>query len=87
MPQQWLSKQTSYAEVNGKRPVGRPRTRWLDYIEDFRWNRLGLNPSEMQSVLVNREMWRLNMELLPMKPSKKEGKKKKKKTLTRAHHC
>ena len=29
-----LSKQTLFAEVSGKKPVSRPRTRWLDYIED-----------------------------------------------------
>jgi len=30
--------QTSFtllAKVKGKRPVGRPRTRWADYIEDL----------------------------------------------------
>ena len=35
MPQGRLPKQTLYAEVSGKRPVGSPRTRWLDYIEDL----------------------------------------------------
>ena len=30
MPHERLSKQ---AKVSGKRPVGRPRTRWLDYIK------------------------------------------------------
>ena len=36
-----LPKQTLYAKVSGRRPVGRSRTRWLDYIEDLGWNRLG----------------------------------------------
>ena len=71
MPQERLSKQTLYAEVSGKRPVGRPRTRWLDYIENLGWNSLGLRPSKMKSVLVDREMWRLNLELLSPQPSKK----------------
>ena len=65
LPHEQLPKQTLYAKVSGERSVGRPRTRWLDYIEDLGWNRLGLYPSEMQSVLVDREMWRLNLELLP----------------------
>jgi len=30
------------AKINGKRPVGRPQTRWDDYIENFGWNRLGI---------------------------------------------
>ena len=31
----------------------------------FGWNRLGLHPSETWSVLVNREMWLLYLEVLP----------------------
>ena len=65
MPHERLSKQTLYAEVSGKRPVGRPRTRWLDYIEDLGWNRFGLHPSKMQLVLMDREVWRPNLELVP----------------------
>ena len=57
MPQERLPKQTLFVEMSGKRPVGRPRTRWLNYIEDLGWNRLGLHPSEMQFVLVDREVW------------------------------
>ena len=32
MPREWLPKQTLYAEVNGKRLVGRPQ-KWLDYMD------------------------------------------------------
>ena len=71
MPQGRLSKQTLYAKVSGKRPDGRPRTRWFNYIEDLGWNRLGLYPSKMQSLLVDREVWRLNLELLPLQPQGK----------------
>ena len=35
MPQERLSKQALLAKANGRRPVGRPRTRWNDYIEDL----------------------------------------------------
>jgi len=31
--------------------VGRPQTRWADYIEDLGWNRLELQPSEMLEVV------------------------------------
>ena len=72
------SKQTLYAEVSAKRPVGSPRTSWLDYIEDLGWNRLALNPSEIQSVLVNREKWRLNLEPLSPQTSSKSGSRKNK---------
>ena len=77
MPQELFPKQTLYAEVSGKRPVGGPRTRWLDYIKDLGWNRLGLHPSEMQSVLVGRKVWRLNLELLPRNSLGKAGEEKK----------
>ena len=56
MSHERLSKQTAHAKVSEKRLVGRPRTRWLNYIEDFGWNRLGLYPSKMQSMLVDREV-------------------------------
>ena len=65
MPHERLPKQTLYAKGSGKRPVGRPRTRWLEYIEDLGWIRLGLHLSEMQSMLVDRDVWRLNLELMP----------------------
>ena len=40
-------------------------------IEDLGWNRLGLRPSEMMEVMEDREVWRLNLELLPPQPSRK----------------
>ena len=73
MPHERLPKHKLYAKVSGKRPVRRPRTRWLDYIEDLGWNRLKLHPNEMQSVLEDREAWRHNLELLPPQPSRKSG--------------
>ena len=65
MPQERLPKQALLAKANGRRPVGRPRTRWTDYIEDLGWNRLGLRPIEMMEVMEDREVWQLNLELLP----------------------
>jgi len=53
MPQKRLPKQASLAKVKEKRPMGRPRTRWADYIEDLGWNRLGLQPSEMLEVVAD----------------------------------
>ena len=60
-----LPKQALLAKANGRRPVGRPRTRWTDYIKDLGWNRLGLRPSEMIEGMEDRDVWRLNLELLP----------------------
>ena len=73
MPQERLPKQALLAKAYGRRPVGRPRTRWTDHIEDLGWNRLGLRPSEMMEVMEDREVWRLNLELLPPQPSRKSG--------------
>ena len=54
-----------------KRPVGRPRTRWTNYMEDLKMNRLGLHPSD---VMEDGEMWRLNLKLqLLLQPSRKSG--------------
>ena len=77
IPQKRLPKQALHAKANGRRPVGRPRTRWTDYIEDLEWNRLGLRPSEMMGVMEDREVWRLNLELLPPQPSRKKRAMKK----------
>jgi len=70
MPQERLSKQALLAKVKRKRPVGRPRTRWADYIEDLGWNRLGLQQNEMLEVVADRDVWRLNLELQPQQPSR-----------------
>ena len=71
MCQERLPKQALFAKANGRRPVGRPRSRWSNYIEDLGWNRLGLHSSKMMDVIKDREVWRLNLELLPPQPSRK----------------
>ena len=76
MPQKRLSKQALLAKANGRRPVGRPKTRWTNYIEGLGWNRLGLHPSEMMNVMEDREEWRLNLELLPRNSHGKAGNEK-----------
>ena len=73
MPQERLPKQTLFAVPNGKRPVGRPRQRWMNHIEDLGWNRLGLTLEEMKEVVEDRDVWRLILELLPPQPSRKSG--------------
>jgi len=41
----------------------------LDYIEDLGWNRFGLQQSEMLEVVADRDVSRLNLELLLPQPS------------------
>ena len=73
MPQERLPKQALLAKANGRRPVGRPKTGWIDSIEDLGWNCLGFHPREMMEVMEDRKVWRLNLELLPPLPSRKSG--------------
>ncbi|KAK3552130.1 hypothetical protein QTP86_001508 [Hemibagrus guttatus] len=39
----------------GKRPRGRPRTRWRDYVFRLAWERLGVPPEELEEVARERE--------------------------------
>ena len=82
MPQKRLSKQALLAKADWRRPVGRPRTKWTNCIEDLGWNRLGLHPSKLVDVMEDHEVWRLNLELLRPQPSQKSGQWRKKKKLT-----
>ena len=79
MPQERLPKQALLAKANGRRPVGRLRTGWTNYFEDREWNCLGLYPSKMMDVVEDREVGRLNLELLLPHPLWKSGKWRKKK--------
>jgi len=65
MPQEKLPKQALLAKAKGKRPVGRLRTRWANYIEDLGWNRLGLEPCEMLEVVADRDVRRLILNCCP----------------------
>ena len=51
------------------------RRRWLKYIKNFDWNHFELHLSQMQSVLADQEMWRLNLGLLAPHSFKKAGEK------------
>ncbi|KAK3564029.1 hypothetical protein QTP86_006952 [Hemibagrus guttatus] len=39
-----------WACPTGKRPRGRPRTRWRDYVSQLAWERLGVPPEELEEV-------------------------------------
>ncbi|TWW77410.1 Cytoplasmic dynein 2 heavy chain 1 [Takifugu flavidus] len=41
----------------GRRPRGRPRTRWRDYISHLAWERLGVPPEELMKVAGERAVW------------------------------
>uniref|UniRef100_A0A669C209 Reverse transcriptase domain-containing protein n=1 Tax=Oreochromis niloticus TaxID=8128 RepID=A0A669C209_ORENI len=52
----------------GRRPRGRPRTRWRDYISRLAWERLGVPPDELEEVAGEREVWASLLRLLPLRP-------------------
>ena len=56
MSQERLPKQALLAKANGKRSVGRLKTRWTNYIEDLGWNRLVLHRNEMMAMLKDCEV-------------------------------
>ena len=54
----------------GRRPRGRPRTWWRDYVEDLSWSRLGIPGEHLSFVAEDRDAWRIQLELLPPRPPK-----------------
>ena len=55
-----------------KRPSGRARTRWRDYISDLAWSRLGVERAELSEIAVDREVFWVLRGLLPPRLSQKE---------------
>jgi len=64
-PQERFGKQVLLAPPAGKRPRGRPRTRWRDYISDLAWFRVGVEPAELSEISVDLEVFRDLPGLLP----------------------
>ncbi|KAK3572533.1 hypothetical protein QTP86_034321, partial [Hemibagrus guttatus] len=55
MPPGRLPGEVFRACLTGKRPRGRPRTRWRDYVFWLAWERLGVPPEELEEVARERE--------------------------------
>ncbi|KAK3519769.1 hypothetical protein QTP70_003908 [Hemibagrus guttatus] len=51
-----------------KRPQGRPRTRWRDYVSQLAWECLGVPLEELEEVSGEREVWASLLRLLPPRP-------------------
>ena len=54
---QGLPQEVLAARPIGRRPRGRPRTRWVDYISMLAWERLGIAQKEVANVALEREDW------------------------------
>ncbi|KAK3521248.1 hypothetical protein QTP70_001543 [Hemibagrus guttatus] len=55
MPLGHLPGEVFRACPTGKRPQGRPRTRWRDYVSRLEWEHLGVPPEELEEVSGERE--------------------------------
>ncbi|TWW81657.1 hypothetical protein D4764_01G0014720 [Takifugu flavidus] len=68
MPPGRLPGEVFRACPSGRRPPGRPRTRWRDYVSRLAWERLGIPPDELEEVAGEREVWASLLRLLPPQP-------------------
>ncbi|KAI3369559.1 hypothetical protein L3Q82_007768 [Scortum barcoo] len=68
MPPGRLPREVFQACPTGRRPRGRPRTRWRDYVSRLAWERLGIPPEELEEVSGVREVWASLLRLLPPRP-------------------
>ncbi|TWW76618.1 hypothetical protein D4764_12G0000080 [Takifugu flavidus] len=68
MPPGRLPGEVFRACPSGKRPPGRPRTRWRDYVSRLAWECLGIPPDELEEVAGEREVWDSLLRLLPPRP-------------------
>ena len=70
MSQKRTAKKLLCSTPIGRRPRGRPRTRWRDYVEDLSWSRPGIPAEHLSFVAEDRDAWRIQLELLPPRPPK-----------------
>ncbi|KAI3367439.1 hypothetical protein L3Q82_026292, partial [Scortum barcoo] len=69
MPPGRLPREAFQACPTGRRPRGRPRTRWRDYVSRLAWERLGVPPEELEEVSgVKGGVWASLLRLLPPRP-------------------
>uniref|UniRef100_A0A3B4DE52 IRG-type G domain-containing protein n=1 Tax=Pygocentrus nattereri TaxID=42514 RepID=A0A3B4DE52_PYGNA len=52
-----MPREVSQASPPERRPWGRPRTRWRDYIAQLAWERLGIPLGELVEVAGEKEVW------------------------------
>ena len=66
MSDEQTAKHLTNALSSGKRPRGRPRTRWRDYVEGLAWSRFGIPPVGSK----DRDAWKSQLDLLPAQSQK-----------------
>uniref|UniRef100_A0AAY5KR82 Reverse transcriptase domain-containing protein n=1 Tax=Esox lucius TaxID=8010 RepID=A0AAY5KR82_ESOLU len=68
MPPERLPGNVFWSRPTGRRPRGRPRTRWRDYVSRLAWECLGVPLEELEEVSREREVWASLLRLLPLQP-------------------
>ncbi len=74
MPPGFFPKEVSQASPAKKRPQGRHRYRWRDYISALAWECLGMPQSELADVAREREVWDPLLNMLPQQKVIENGK-------------
>ena len=69
MPPGRLPREVFQARPAGKRPRGRPMTRWRDYISSLAWERLGIPLTELVDVARERKVWGSGWNCYPRDPT------------------
>ena len=78
MPPGCLPREVFLACPTGRRPQGRPRTRWSDYVTRLDRERLRILPDELEEVSGVREVWASLLRQLPRRPGDPAPDKQKK---------
>uniref|UniRef100_A0A8C6P1M8 Reverse transcriptase domain-containing protein n=1 Tax=Nothobranchius furzeri TaxID=105023 RepID=A0A8C6P1M8_NOTFU len=73
MPPGCLPGEVFRARPTGRRPKGRPRTRWRDYVSLLTRECLGIPPEELAQVAGEREVWASRLRLLPPRPDSRKA--------------
>ncbi len=68
MPPRRLPLKVFRAHTTVRVPRGRPRTHWRDYLSHLAWERLGIPPEELESVVGEGDVWTTLLRLLPPQP-------------------
>jgi len=69
LPPGRLPLEVFWTRPTGRRPRGRPRTCWKNYISLLDWGSLGIPQEELKSVSREREVWVSLLDLLPPRPN------------------
>jgi len=65
MPPGRLRGEVFRARPTGRRPRGRPTTRWRDNVSQLAWERIRVPPEELEEVTRDRDVWVSPLKLLP----------------------